>query len=277
LVCWGGIAGALLATNLAHYFAHVSVAGEIPWFSFPPELLGGWLLALQSFLCLLVSILLARRWHRAPRSRQLERLSRRGAVVLEAFALYFVLSIVAYFAPLLNETASTARVVFLWSCPGLAFAYALIRTRSLRTLCWDIGLNRGNGALVETLIGLAASALLCLPLLLRLNETRHFAAAALNICWPRYFSSVVFTPVVEEVFFRGMLYRHLRDRRSRLVGALLTTGVFALCHLPPGRWLTMILAGIVLAALREWRGSLIAPIVAHAASNLAVLLWVQSI
>jgi membrane protease YdiL (CAAX protease family) len=94
--------------------------------------------------------------------------------------------------------------------------------------------------------------------------------------------AVAVAPLVEETMFRGALYRHLREATARLpawagvgLSALLSGLVFAVIH--PQGWLgilplTALAFGFALA--REWRGSLLPPMVAHAVNNgsLALLL-----
>jgi len=83
----------------------------------------------------------------------------------------------------------------------------------------------------------------------------------------------LWAPVVEETFFRGMLFGHLRRRRHWAVSAALTGLVFAAIH--PQGWMAVPLLGTIgftLGAIREWRGSIIAPMTAHALNNGAVLL-----
>ncbi len=82
----------------------------------------------------------------------------------------------------------------------------------------------------------------------------------------------VWAPVVEEAIFRGALYRHARGRAGAAVSGLMSAVVFAALH-PQGLALIPALAslGFVFALLREWRGSLIAPMTAHALHNGMVL------
>lgn len=83
--------------------------------------------------------------------------------------------------------------------------------------------------------------------------------------------AAVYAPLVEEIFFRGALQGYLRSR-WRFVGSALLTGViFAALH-PQGLWGIPALASIsvALSLLREWRGSLIAPMVAHALNNAVI-------
>jgi membrane protease YdiL (CAAX protease family) len=86
---------------------------------------------------------------------------------------------------------------------------------------------------------------------------------------------VLLVPITEEIMFRGVLYRHLRELFGRwgwlvsLFLSLLTSSfLFAVIH-PQGALGVPLLTAvaIVLALLREWRGALIAPIVTHMIVN----------
>jgi membrane protease YdiL (CAAX protease family) len=86
--------------------------------------------------------------------------------------------------------------------------------------------------------------------------------------------SLVVAPVTEETFFRGVLYRSVRDRRGFVVGAIVSSLLFGLSHYVGGPWpdtvllqVTMVGTGIGLASLYEWRGNLLANIAAHMAFN----------
>ena len=72
--------------------------------------------------------------------------------------------------------------------------------------------------------------------------------------------------------FRGAFYHHLRSRLPWPLAAGLVGVLFAAIH--PQGWSAIPLlgaVGFVFAAMREWRGSIIAPIVAHAINNGAVV------
>lgn len=87
-----------------------------------------------------------------------------------------------------------------------------------------------------------------------------------------YVLGVIWAPFVEETIFRGALYAYLRTTRVALVSALLTGVAFAVIH-PQGLAFVPALAslGFVFALIREWRGSLIGPMVAHALHNATIL------
>lgn len=85
-------------------------------------------------------------------------------------------------------------------------------------------------------------------------------------------------PILEETMFRGVLYRHLRDATagwklglSVAISVGVNSLVFAAIH-PQGLLAIPALAALAggFSLAREWRGSLIAPMTAHAVNNLLV-------
>ena len=85
----------------------------------------------------------------------------------------------------------------------------------------------------------------------------------------------VFAAVPEEIMFRGVLYRHLRDSGSRpgsvgrmIFAMLVSSLIFAAIH-PQGLFGIPILmtVALVLAVIREWRGSLVPCMIAHGMVN----------
>lgn len=87
--------------------------------------------------------------------------------------------------------------------------------------------------------------------------------------------ATMWAPVVEESVFRGALYRHMRWRCSPVLAGLLTAFVFAVMHgYAPIQLLMVGVLGMVFAMMREWRGSLIAPMTAHFVHNSVVMTFV---
>jgi membrane protease YdiL (CAAX protease family) len=80
--------------------------------------------------------------------------------------------------------------------------------------------------------------------------------------------AVVWAPLIEETMFRGALFSHLRAWAGWWISAPLVSLIFAAIH-PQGWAAIPVLTAIalVLAALREWRGSAVAAMVAHGANN----------
>ncbi len=84
----------------------------------------------------------------------------------------------------------------------------------------------------------------------------------------------VWAPVVEETFFRGMLFAYFRRHAHWAVSGILTGLLFAIVH--PQGWagVPLIAAiGFNLSVIREWRGEIIASMSAHAMNNATALLF----
>jgi len=82
-------------------------------------------------------------------------------------------------------------------------------------------------------------------------------------------------PIAEELFFRGILFRAIRDRHGFGLGAAGSTAAFALVHYAPQGGLDNLVVvaatavmGAGLALLYERRRNLLAPLAAHVAFNL---------
>jgi membrane protease YdiL (CAAX protease family) len=215
-------------------------------------------------------------------------LAGRGGPFVEAFAIY-LLGMIA-----------VSTVLGLWwrgSHPPLWANFLLASSvppallwPRLRGLSWaevrsGLGLHRGRGALREALAGVAgyvaglpllAVAVVATSVLMRLSGTTpthpitEEASAGINL--PRalqlYALAAVYAPVAEELMFRGAFYHHVRGRLPWFVSAVLVAVVFAAIH--PQGWVgipMLATIAVVLATLREWRGSIIAPMVAHACVN----------
>jgi membrane protease YdiL (CAAX protease family) len=88
--------------------------------------------------------------------------------------------------------------------------------------------------------------------------------------------AVVIAPIHEELYFRGILFRTLRDRYGFGVGATFSGLAFGLIHYAGATaslasnlvlMLTMVFTGFALAYLYERRGNIVAPMFAHATFN----------
>lgn len=87
----------------------------------------------------------------------------------------------------------------------------------------------------------------------------------------------LWAPIVEEIFFRGFLLSHLRQRSRFLASGVLTALIFAVIH-PQGLFFVPVLMviGFTLAFIREQRGSLYPAIAIHSLHNGMIFLcfWV---
>ena len=207
---------------------------------------------------------------------------------LEAFAAYIagMVGVAALARLLLGE-----RVVATWFVVVVlpfVFLWPLLRGVSRPQLRAGLGWHRGRGAWREIGAGvagyLATLPLLGVGLLVSLllqrvsgSDTSHpiitqFGGGAWRTA-RLFLLAAVWAPVVEETMFRGALYHHLRARVRWPAAAALVALLFAAVH-PQGWAAIPVLSAIAFsfAALREWRGSIIAPVVAHAINNGSVTL-----
>lgn len=86
--------------------------------------------------------------------------------------------------------------------------------------------------------------------------------------------AVVIAPIGEELFFRGVLFRSIRDRHGFWAGALGSSVLFGLIHYIPGPALdsvllmsVMVFTGFGLSYIYERRGAILAPMAAHVTFN----------
>jgi membrane protease YdiL (CAAX protease family) len=96
--------------------------------------------------------------------------------------------------------------------------------------------------------------------------------------------AVVIAPISEELFFRGVLFRTVRDRHGFWVAALASALPFGLVHYVPSPaidalvlQITMVFTGLGLAWIYERRGTLVAPTAAHMVFNIVGLVLILGI
>jgi membrane protease YdiL (CAAX protease family) len=188
----------------------------------------------------------------------------------------------------------------------VVLAWPVLRGIPWRVVREDIGLTAGRQPVLEPLVGagwyamalplLVVGALVML-LLMALERSLiggdlggdsfgpsagpvHpiVAAVAHGDWWRRlqvFLVAAVVAPIVEETMFRGVLYRHLREATCKaralwsvLFSATVVSFLFAVVH--PQGWVAvpaLMALAYAFTLAREWRGSLIAPMVAHGINN----------
>jgi hypothetical protein len=77
----------------------------------------------------------------------------------------------------------------------------------------------------------------------------------------------ILVPIAEEVFFRGVLYRWLRERWGILIGVLVSSFIFGLVHVDIAIAAAAFILGIILALVYEYSKSLWTAILIHAINN----------
>lgn len=207
--------------------------------------------------------------------------ARRLQITLTAFALmllcvYYIGPFVALHDPLAGIVVTELLFVL---APALVIALGTEASpRSALRLALPAGRAFATAAL------LAASAPL-FSLLLFTVQNRHLpipladpsgSLAALQRALtesPLLFALVagLLAPVCEELFFRGLLLRHLERSMSADAAIAASAVAFAACHLNPYKFLPTLFAGLWLGLLVRSTGSLLPGILAHAGNNLLAL------
>lgn len=87
-------------------------------------------------------------------------------------------------------------------------------------------------------------------------------------------SAAIVSPIYEEIFYRGFLYRFFEQRFGVWIGMLVSAGIFTLAHLPTTNTLLVnFVSGLVFAWVYERTNSIYSSMVIHGTFNgLAVLL-----
>lgn len=78
---------------------------------------------------------------------------------------------------------------------------------------------------------------------------------------------ILLGPILEEVFYRGALFRPLRGRHGVASTCVLTGMLFGLAHMPWQSQIPIAMVGVTLAVVRHWSGALGPAIAMHAAFN----------
>lgn len=209
----------------------------------------------------------------------------------------------AWIASLMQSTTlsmTLSPVAFFGSL--IALVWPMIRGVPFRTVRKDIGWELGNpfvetalggfsylamilpmlfGISVSVLIGIGLSFLVSLENFESAGPVGHPIAEEIAsggpYAWiPIALAACVAAPIVEETMFRGVLYRYLRDatntNQARWVSVALSSLfgglIFAMIH-PQGLIGIPILTTLAIgfSLVREWRNSLIGPMVMHAVNN----------
>ncbi len=208
---------------------------------------------------------------------------------LEGFAIfmagYVALGLLGRY---IDSIARFETVRWLLSCAPIALALVWPRLRGVPMPAWRWGLgwHTGRGLFREIISGwagylgglplLAVGMMITFFLVRRsgvdamhpiINEATGTASSAIRL----YFLAAIWAPLIEESLFRGLLFHHLRSSHGWWISAVISSLLFAGLH--PQGWVglpVLISIALVLAGIREWRGSIFASAAAHAMNNAAV-------
>ncbi len=217
-----------------------------------------------------------------------------GAIYVQAFAVYLSLWLLLQIGPALFGLTSTAvGLVGLVIASAVGVLWPTLRGVPAPTAARDLGFHRGGGWLKEIAAGvvgyLAILPIVALGFLLTMalmivaqslglgGEDAGFVSHPVVVWMSEggtgtrlgiLFLAAVFAPFFEEAMFRGALLRGVRARYGPVLSGLLVAFIFAVIH-PQGPLAVPALMSLAFgfALLREWRDSLIAPMVGHAINN----------
>jgi len=228
-------------------------------------------------------------WKKGRLQSRFRRSGKPGNALLESFAL-FIAGIIALpgLAQLLSPQLETVTALLSFPIVILALVWPRLRGEKWKDAFMAIGWYRGQGILREMgagilgyIAGLPLLAVAFIPVMILSRSTGSVPTHPIANEISRDPFTLIFimglaciwAPVAEETFFRGMLFGYLRRRRHWVAAGILTGFIFAVIH--PQGWIAVPLLGTIgftLSAIREWRGSIIAPMTAHALNNGSVLL-----
>ena len=143
-------------------------------------------------------------------------------------------------------------------------------------LAGDLGLHRLDINGLRVLALLTGFSLVCFMALLLVSTLFDYpllsflAAPAWVSGFAGVFLMVLLAPVVEELLFRGLIYRLIRQTFGVFISVVLSAGCFALMHGQPE--FPQLFGGVVFALAYEWSRNLWVAIGLHAAGNAAVLI-----
>lgn len=232
----------------------------------------------------------------------------RGGLYAETFALWVLfvfgsqyLMKLALEADILASDLSTPLVLLTFFLSLIILAWPVVRGVSFHQVRQDIGWTTGRGVFRELFGGGFAGYSMALPILgvgvgltvilLMIQEyllpdapppSHPIQDMAMSndllIIVRMYILASVAAPIVEETFFRGVLYRHFREFSRKwslplsvIASALASSLIFAGLH-PQGLAMVPALAslGVAFCLIREWRGSLLAPMFVHGFHNFLI-------
>lgn len=215
--------------------------------------------------------------------------------LLSALILSFILTLVFISVTALSNIiwAQAARipvsdVLGVWSAP--AYVRALSRTVIFilsAIICKSRGTLTKNFNICAQVLPLAALLGVALQIagVFILNPAVFMDGSSLgthvdlgNSALFQYFLvSVIFSPLAEELLFRGVIYRELRNvsPKSWVIPALISSALFALSHAPITLIVIAFASGIVFAFCTECTGSVVPAVISHSLFNAsAYFLWV---
>ena len=242
--------------------------------------------------------------------------SGRGGIYAETFAIWMLVFVglqvfIGLMELQLDETVSVFVIPVIFFLSLGVLIWPVIRGLTFSQVCEDIGWRFGNPFLegpaggvsyvsLMPFVGLSFIFMFLILIVMGLLQPAgsefssagagghpiqdQIAGGSFAVWIGVFLTACVAAPIVEETMFRGVLYRHLRDMTAQtralsvFLSAVINGFIFAAVH-PQGLMgipmLTTLAIGFSLA--REWRDSLVAPMVMHGINNAIVTCLLMAI
>jgi len=95
-----------------------------------------------------------------------------------------------------------------------------------------------------------------------------------NITFIQIVSIVIISPIIEEFYFRGILFKYFEKTKCKFFILIFTSLIFTFIHFNIPSSPTLFALGITLAFLKLITGSLLLPIIMHSLFNCIMLLMI---
>lgn len=138
----------------------------------------------------------------------------------------------------------------------------------------DLALKNIRTLLLIILLGIALSHGLNLLISLfntgTLAESYAEAETALysDSIWMVIIRTVIIAPIMEELLFRGLMFRRIKEYTGFIAGALISSAVFAVYHLNLIQGIYAFIMGFVFCLIYNRFDHILVPIIMHAAANI---------
>lgn len=209
-----------------------------------------------------------------------------GILLLETLAIFLVLSAILprLFMNIMPDLLSGSILVSVLA-GIISILWPLLQGAEWKDYRISIGWHRGKGIFREigagivgyiTGLPLMVIAVIIVLILVKYAGEAPSHPVVYGLSRSPFFLfllACVYAPIVEETLFRGALYCYLRRSLSWVVSAAISSFIFAILH--PQGWVAVPALGVIgfnLSAIREWRGSAIASMTAHALNNGVLIL-----
>ena len=210
-----------------------------------------------------------------------------GPVALGVIALIPTALLVAALAAFIPLPVATVASAALLGCAQIFLAWLLVM-RSWPPLLAPLGLKRPEVSVIRAAL-FTLAAIVC-----SLGFAQLYTMAVTALDWAiltppelpadlllpemaavfSIFALAIWTPVAEEIFFRGFVQRGLVNRWGPIPGLLVSAAVFATLHFSPAVLLPIFVTGLLLGGLYWRTGSLWPGIAVHAGQNFVAVLTI---